>query len=308
MADKNILWVEKYRPKTIDKFAFYNSHQRDSIFNILKTRELPHLLFTGIQGTGKTTLAKILINELQINNYDVLVINGSDETSVQVVRDKIYSFISTFPLGDYKVVLLEEAGFISQNGQAALRHMMEEFSMYSRFILTENYENKIIPPIKSRCQHYKFTSPDIGDVTELVATILVDEGVDFNITTLEKYIRVGYPDVRKIINLLQQNTIAKSLRDSSNVSGATDYKFQLFEMVETGNWKGARTLLCNKISNDEWENVYTFLYHNMDKCNEFSDQQKDSAIVVIADYLYKHAFVADVNINGAAMFIQLQRL
>lgn len=303
---KHKLWVEKYRPATLDDYVFHDTSQKTAITSMVKDGSIPHLLFSGVQGSGKTTLAIIITNELGLDPVDVLEINASDENSVDDIRTKIKSFISTFAMGDYKVVHLEEADYLSPNAQAVLRRMMEDYSDSARFILTCNYTNKILPAIRSRCQEFTFSKHDVVEVTELLANILIKEGVKFDLDLLDKYIRTGYPDIRKIINLIQQNSHTGKLSPIKQDDGSGDYKFKLLDMIEADDWNGARNLVCSNVTPEEWQDVYRFLYENLNKAPKFSNQDAyERGIVVIAEYLYKHSLVADPEINAAAMFITL---
>jgi replication factor C small subunit len=306
MNDKHTLWVEKYRPQALSEYVFPNDEKYSKAFHrMVNDKTIPHLLLSGVQGSGKTTLARILINELQIDETDALVINASDENSVDVMRDKIKSFVSTFAMGTFKVVNLEEADYLSPNAQAILRQVMEEFADTARFILTCNYDNKIIPAIKSRCQHFHFGKPDKDQVTEFAAKVLMAEKAKFTLDQLDGYIAVGYPDIRKIINLLQQNTIEGKLAPLTDTQTA-DYKFALLDLIESGDWLQARKLVCEQVTAEEWEDVYRFLYENLYRAPSFSPKDKwEAGIVIIADHLYKHGIVADPEINAAAMFIRL---
>lgn len=308
-ADKHTLWVEKYRPKTLDEYIFHDDNQRAAIEQMVEDQTIPHLLFSGVQGSGKTTISLVLINEIGIEPSDVLTLNASDENSVDVMREKIKGFVSTYAMGDFKIVHLEEADYITANGQAVLRRMMEEYADSARFILTCNYENKIIPAIKSRCQHFRFQKHDIDQVTESVARILLQEKIKFDLDLLDKYVRVGYPDIRKIINLLQQNSHSGKLLPLETQSEAGDYKFKLLGLVEQDDWFNARMLLCGEVAAEEWEDVYRFLYENLDKAPKFETKDKwEAGIVIIADHLYKHTLVADPEINAAAMLIRLAQV
>lgn len=305
---KHQLWVEKYRPDHLDDYIFHDQNQRSSIERMVNEQTIPHLLLSGTQGCGKTTLGQILINELDIEPTDTLIINASDENSVDVMRDKIKSFISTFAMSDFKIVQLEEADYISPNGQAILRRMMEEYHDVARFILTVNYEHKIIPAVKSRCQQFQFKAHDKDDVTEYVAQLLIREDVSFSIDLLDKYVSAGYPDIRKIINLVQQHTNNQTLSEPTNQTEQNDYKLQLLDLIEKGDWNQSRKLICTQATDDEWEDIYKFLYQNLHRCEKFSDQQQwEKGITIIADHLYKHSLCADPEINGAAMFIRLNQ-
>ena len=302
MTNKHALWTEKYRPSTLDNYLFHDDAQRASIERMVADGSIPHLLLSGIQGSGKTTLAKILINELDINEMDILILNASDENSVDVMREKIKGFITTIAMGKFKIVLLDEADYISHAGQGILRNMMETYNEQARFILTCNYENKIIPQIKSRSQQFKFSKGNQAD-------ILIKEKVKFNLDLLDRYVAVGYPDVRKIINLLQQNSNNGVLQAPQSDSDSSDYKFALLELISGDNWTGARKMACDNIVDGEWEDLYRFLYTNLKDTPKFSTKAKwEQGIVTIADYAHKHAIVADPELNAAAMFIQLQQI
>lgn len=306
---KNKLWVEKYRPSKIDEYIFQDDTHKIAFMKMIAEKNVPHLLLSGVQGSGKTTLAFILVNELDMDETDVLIVNASDENSVDTIRDKIKSFITTFAMGDFKVVLLEEADYITPNGQGVMRRMMEEYADVARFILTCNYENKIIPAIKSRCQHFRFKAADKIDIAEYAANILVSEGVKFDLNTLDKFIAIGYPDIRKIVNMLQQHTSETNVLGVPNSSSEGDYKFKLLDYIERDKWNEARQLCCQNVVAEEWESVYKFLYDNLHRAPKFQLQDNwESGIVVIADHLYKHSLVADPEINAAAMFIRLTQI
>ncbi len=191
------LWVEKYRPKTIDGYVFRDAHQKEQVERWIKEGTIPHLLFSGSAGIGKTTLAKILLNALGVNDLDILEINASRTNSVEDVRDKIVNFVQMIPFGDFKVVLLDEADYLSPNAQAALRGVMEEYHTTSRFIFTCNYPNRIIPALHSRSQGFHIERVDQTEFTARVATILVEESVDFDLDTLDTFVKATYPDLRK---------------------------------------------------------------------------------------------------------------
>ncbi len=301
------LWVEKYRPKNIDGYVFRDEHQRKQITTWIKDRSIPHLLLSGSAGIGKTTLAKILINELGIEDYDVLEINASRTNSVDDVRDKITNFVQMIPFGPFKVVLLDEADYLSPNAQAALRGVMEEYHATARFILTCNYPNRIIPAIHSRCQGFHVERTDLTEFTARVATVLVEEAVEFDLDTLDLYVKVAYPDLRKCINLVQQN-VNEGVLNAPNKGdeGTADWKFDMVELFKAGKITEARKLLCGKIRAEEMEDVYRWLYDNI---TIFGDNQKqDSALLIIKQGLVDHTLVVDAEINLAATLVKLARL
>lgn len=301
------LWVEKWRPKSIDGYVFRDDHQRKQVETWIKDRSIPHLLLSGNAGIGKTTLAKILINELGIEDYDVLEINASRTNSVDDVRDKITNFVQMIPFGPFKVVLLDEADYLSPNAQAALRGVMEEYHQTSRFILTCNYPNRIIPAIHSRCQGFHIERTDITEFTARVATILVEEAVDFSLETLDEYVKLTYPDLRKCINLTQQNVQDGKLNEpNNNDSGMSDWKYEMVDLFMSGKITEARKMLCSKLRAEEMEEVYRWLYDNLEVFGDEEAQNK--AILVIKQGLVDHAFIADPEINLSATLVKLARL
>jgi DNA polymerase III delta prime subunit len=301
------LWVEKWRPKKVDGYVFRDDHQRNQVDSWIKDKSIPHLLLSGSAGIGKTTLAKILINEIGIEDCDVLEINASRTNSVEDVRDKITNFVQMIPFGPFKVVLLDEADYLSPNAQAALRGVMEEYHSTARFILTCNYPNRIIPAIHSRCQGFHVERTDITEFTARMATILVDEAVDFDLETLDNYVKVTYPDLRKCINLVQQNVQENKLNaPDKGDAGEADWKFDMVELFKAGKITEARKLLCGKITSEEMEDVYRWLYDNIEIFG--SEENQDKAILIIKAGLVDHTLIADAEINLSATLIKLARI
>jgi replication factor C small subunit len=301
------LWVEKYRPKSLDGYVFRDDNQRKQAQSWIKEKSIPHLLFSGAAGIGKTTMAKILINELEIPDYDVLEINATRTNSVDAVRDKITNFVQMIPFGPFKVVLLDEADYLSPNAQAALRGVMEEYHNTARFILTCNYPNRIIPALHSRCQGYHIERIDQTEFTARVATILVEEKVDVDLETLDLYVKATYPDLRKCINMVQQNVSDGKLHaPSKGDEGAADWKFDMVELFKAGKITEARQLLCGKLKAEEMEEVYRWLYDNLEIFGE--EEKQDTAVLIIKQGLVDHTLVADPEINLAAVLIKLARL
>ena len=301
------LWVEKYRPKNLDGYVFRDEHQRKQAQTWIKEKSIPHLLFSGAAGIGKTTMAKILINELEIPDYDVLEINASRTNSVDEVRNKITNFVQMIPFGPFKVVLLDEADYLSPNAQAALRGVMEEYHSTARFILTCNYPNRIIPALHSRCQGYHIERIDQTEFTARVATILVEEQVAVELETLDLYVKATYPDLRKCINMVQQNVSEGKLHaPSKGDEGTADWKFDMVELFKAGKISEARQLLCGKLRAEEMEEVYRWLYDNLAIFG--SEEKQDTAVLIIKQGLVDHTLVADPEINLAAVLIKLARL
>ena len=301
------LWVEKYRPKQLEDYVFKDVAQKRQVETWVREKSIPHLLLSGSAGIGKTTLAKVLINELGIEGYDVLEINASRENNVDTVRDKIINFVQMIPFGPFKIVLLDEADYLTPNAQAILRGVMETYSNHSRFILTCNYPNRIIPALHSRCQGYHVERTDQTEFTARVATILVEENIEFELDSLDSFVKIAYPDLRKCINLVQQNCHEGKLQLPTATSDSSDYKIEMVELFKKGRIQDARKLLCGRIRPEEIEEVYTWMYQNLDLFGD-TDEKKDSALLVIKQGLVDHALIADPEINLAATLIKLARL
>ena len=301
------LWVEKYRPKTVEGYVFRDEAQKKQIQQWIKDQSIPHLLFSGNAGIGKTTLAKLLLNELNVNEFDVLEINASRTNSVDDVRDKIVNFVQMIPFGDFKVVLLDEADYLSPNAQAALRGVMEEYHSFARFILTCNYPNKIIPAIHSRCQGFHIARVDQTEFTARVAEILIAENVTPDLDILDTYVKATYPDLRKCINMVQMNVQDKSLlAPHESDSGEADWKLEMVDLFKAGKIAEARKLLCGTVRPEEMEGIYRWLYENLELFGD--DEKQDSAVLVIKQGLVDHTLVVDPEINLAATLIKLSRL
>jgi replication factor C small subunit len=303
------LWVEKYRPTKIVDYVFRDESQRRQVNNWVKEQSIPHLLFSGSAGVGKTTLAKVLLNEIGIQDFDVLEINASRENSTDVVRDKITNFVQMIPFGPFKVVLLDEADYLTINAQAILRGLMETYSSTARFILTCNYPNKIIPALHSRCQGFHVDKTDKTEYTARVATILVNENVDFDLDTLDTYVKIAYPDLRKCINIVQQNVTEDKKLFSPTVGNddVSDYKIEMVELFKKGKIPEARELICNKARPEEIEDIYRWMYDNIELFGK-DEETMDSAILIIKQGLVDHTLVSDTEINLAAVCIKLARL
>ena len=229
------LWVEKYRPDTVDGYVFRDDAQKQQVKQWIADGTIPHLLFSGNAGIGKTTLAKILLNQLEVNDLDVLEINASRTNSVEDVRDKIVNFVQMIPFGDFKVVLLDEADYLSPNAQAALRGVMEEYHTTARFILTCNYPNRIIPALHSRCQGFHIERIDQTEFTARVAEIVLTEGVTPDLDILDTYVKATYPDLRKCINMVQMNCVEGKLVPPAKAdAGDADYKIEMVELFKAG--------------------------------------------------------------------------
>ena len=302
------LWTEKYRPDALNDYVFRDSAQKNQVQGWVDSGAIPHLLFSGSPGVGKTTLAKILIKQLGINEYDILEINASRENSVDNVREKITNFVATMPFGEFKIVLLDEADYISPNGQAALRGVMETYASTARFILTCNYPNKVIPALHSRCQGFHIDKIDTTEFTARIATVLVTEQVEIDIDTLDSYVKATYPDLRKCLNLVQMNTVdGKLLKPQESDNATADYRLAVVDLFKQGKIMDARKMLCSQVRPEEMDEVFRWMYDNLELWGDTQDKQ-DAAILVIAKGLRAIPLVADQEINLSATLVELSQI
>lgn len=300
------LWELKYRPKDISEYVFQSDRQKEVISKFIEDKSIPHLLLSGHRGTGKTTLAMVLKKELEIDDSDFLVINASRENDVDTMRNKIHGFISTFAMSRFKIVFLDEADRMSKAAQDAAKSMLEEYADNARFILTSNHPNKIIPELRSRCHEVAFKKMDKYDNLERLAYILKNEKIKADLPTVEKYVDLAYPDLRKTIQLAQANCLNGKLMPPTEIDPSTEVNLRIVELMETDKYSAIRDVLASGMADDDWEQMYRFLYETLDGIGKFEDSKKWKAgIIIIADHLYKHSIVADPEINAMAMFIRL---
>jgi DNA polymerase III delta prime subunit len=304
---KNQLWVEKYRPDTVDGYVFTDDLQKGRVESWIKDGSFPHLLMSGDPGTGKTTLAKVLINELGVEDYDVLTINASRENGIDMLREKINGFVQTMPFGKFKVVLLDEADYLTQPSQAALRNDMESYHETVRYILTCNYAHKIIPALKSRCHQYHIAKPDTTEFTARAATVLVTENIEFDLDVLDTYVRATYPDLRKCLNQLQVNSGSGALRAPQSEGQSEDeLLIEATNLFKNGNLIEARQQLMQYIAlyPTRIEDTYRWMYENLDLFGA-SNEERDANIIVIRNGLANLPLVGIPEISLAATLVEL---
>jgi len=297
----NTLWVEKYRPNNLDTYIG-NEHLKDKVSAYLESGDLPHLLLYGKAGTGKTTLAKILVKNIEC---DYLYINASDENNVETVRTKVKNFASTMGFKDYKVIILDECDYITPNAQAALRNLMETFSKHCRFILTCNFVERIIDPIQSRCQSFQIIPPSKKEVAKHTHDILLKENVMSDMNDLKVLIDSGYPDIRRVINAAQRNVVKGKLKLDTTSIIQNDYKLKLLKILKTQDKKNGfkeirQLLLDNKIT--DFADLFRLLY---DEVDDWGKGHVAECILIIARYELSDGQVPDKEINAMAMLIEL---
>ena len=295
------LWVEKYRPTTMDTYIG-NEHLKSKVSVYLESGDLPHLLLYGKAGTGKTTLAKLLVNNIEC---DYMYINASDENSVDTVRNKVRGFASTMGFKDYKIIILDECDYITPNAQAALRNLMETFSKHCRFILTCNFVERIIDPIQSRCQSFQVIPPSKKEVALHIHNILNEEGVASKMDDVAGLVNAGYPDIRRVINSCQRQCVDGMLVVDKQSLVESDYKMKLLEIIKTQNkkdaFKGVRKLLADSQVTDFAE-LYKLMY---DEVDSYGTGHIAECILIIAKYQLSDSQVVDKEINAMAMIIEL---
>ena len=295
------LWVEKYRPTSLDTYIG-NEHLKSKVSVYLESGDLPHLLLYGKAGTGKTTLAKLLVNNIEC---DYMYINASDENSVDTVRTKVRGFASTMGFKDYKIIILDECDYITPNAQAALRNLMETFSKHCRFILTCNFVERIIDPIQSRCQSFQVIPPSKKEVALHIHNILKEESIASKMDDVAGLVNAGYPDIRRVINSAQRQVVDGMLVVDKQSLVESDYKMKLMEIIKTQDkkdaFKNVRKLLADSQVTDFAE-LYKLMY---DEVDSYGTGHIAECILIIAKYQLSDSQVVDKEINAMAMLIEL---
>ena len=295
------LWVEKYRPTRLENYVG-NEHLKAKVERYIKSNDVPHLLLYGRAGTGKTTLAKLIVKNIEC---DYLYINASDENSVDTVRNKVRQFASTIGFKDMKVIVLDECDYITPNAQAALRNLMETFSRHCRFILTCNFVERIIDPLQSRCQVFEIIPPNKKDVALHLTKVMGKENITYDNEDLKVLIDSSYPDVRKIINATQRSVVDNKVVMDRQSTIQNDYKLKVLDILKTQDKKTAfanlRQLLADNAIRD-YSDCFRLLYDNVD---EFAAGNMAAVILILARYEQSDMQVVDKEINFMAMLIEL---
>lgn len=302
------LWVEKYRPKTLDEYVWRDPKQRTKVEEWLAEGALPHLGFFGVQGTGKTSLALLLMRLLGIPSGDIREVNATKQRKTDDLQEKIESFVGTWALNasGIKYIILNEADRMSPLAQDFLRDEMEKYSDVCRFILTANNPARITKPLHSRIQGFTFKTLDRDDFTSRLGEILVKENVEFEVEPLLEIVEITYPDLRKAINLAQQSVSGGVLHApvEEDSTSTQDYLLEMANLFRAGRTLEARKLVVEHANADEYPDIFRFFYRNLDLWGD-TEEQMDQALLVIRKGLYQHAFVADPEINLAATMVEL---
>jgi replication factor C small subunit len=296
------LWVEKYRPQTLADYVG-NETIKETIQQYLDNNDIPHLLLYGKAGTGKTTLAKLIVNTIKC---DFMIINASDENNVDTVRNKVKGFASSVGFSGFKVIILDEFDYMTPNAQAILRNLMETFSKHCRFILTCNYIEKIIDPIQSRCQSFAITPPTKKDVAIQVAKILDAEKITYDIKNVADIVSSYYPDIRRILNTCQLQSAKGELKVDHAIMVESNFQTKLIELLKSSNDKRNLFITIRQAVADNRLNDYSEMYSMLyDKVDDYASGDKANVILTIADGLSKDALVVDKEIVFMSTIIQI---
>ena len=298
----NSLWVEKYRPIKLDDYVG-NEHLKEKVSGYIESEDVPHLLLFGRAGTGKTTLAKLIVKSIEC---DYMVINASDENNVDTVRNKVKNFASSQGFKKYKIIILDEFDYMTPNAQAILRNLMETFSKHCRFILTCNYVEKIIDPIQSRCQTFQIVPPSKKEVAVQLDKILKSEDIKYDVKDLVPIIDSSYPDIRKVINTCQLNSVKGVLKLSKNDLLDSDFKTKILDILKTSDdsrnkyMKIRQTVADSKVQ--DFTEMYSLLY---DKVDEYASGKVSGVILVLAEGQHRDALAVDKEIPFMATILNI---
>jgi len=299
---ENSLFVEKYRSKVLDEYIG-NEQLKQIVSQYINNNDIQNLLLYGTPGTGKTTLAKLIVNNI---NCDFLYINASDERGIDTIRDKVQGFASSASFKPLKIIILDEADFLTIQAQASLRNIIETYSRTTRFILTCNYLERIIDPLQSRCQVLKITPPSKKEVAQHVANVLDQEDISYENFNIAFIVNKHYPDIRKILNTCQVNTVDGELVIDTSILTSSNYTDAILKELKAANknsFKNIRQILADSNLSD-FEEIYRFLYDNLDEYTKDSVQQA-MIIIEIENYMYHANFRIDKEINVMALISKI---
>jgi DNA polymerase III delta prime subunit len=302
---ENSLFVEKYRSKTLEDYIG-NEQLKSIVAQYIEKNDLQNLLLYGTPGTGKTTLAKLIVNNF---NCDFLYINASDERGIDTIRDKVQGFASSASFKPIKIIILDEADFLTIQAQASLRNIIETYSRTTRFILTCNYLERIIDPLQSRCQVLKITPPSKKEVAQHVAIILDKEEINYELEDLVLVVNKHYPDVRKILNTCQVNTVDSTLKIDKAILSSNSYKDGVIKELKSpskSSFKNIRQILADS-NLDDFEEIYRFLYDGLDEYGN-NDLSKAMIVIEIESYMYHANFRIDKEINVMALLASILKI
>jgi len=297
---EHTLLVEKYRPSTLDTYVG-NENIKSVIQQYLNQNDIQNFLFYGPAGTGKTTLAKLIINSL---NCDFLYINASDERGIDTIRDKVSGFASTASFKPLKVVILDEADFLTIQAQASLRNIIETFSRTTRFILTCNFVERIIDPLQSRCQVLKIVPPTKSEVARHVAWILDSEGITYDLKDIAAIVNKFYPDLRKTLNVCQSSTVGGVLKPDSSVLVSTSYHNQVLNLLKKPTpttFTSVRQIIADSGVND-YDDLFRFLFETV---SEYAIGREGEVIIILSEMQYQAGFRVDKEINIMSCLSQI---
>ena len=298
MNKQHTLWIEKYRSETLEQYIG-NDAVKARIADCIASNDIPHFLFAGSAGTGKTTLAKLIVKNIQC---DYLYINASDENGIDIIRDKVKGFASTSTFKPLKVVILDESDFLTQPAQAALRNLIEEYSMVTRFVLTCNYIERLIEPLQSRCEIHLLKPPTKSAVAKHICTNILDvEGVTYEISDVAKIINELYPDVRSIIKVLQSNVKDSKLTVTTLDDNWCKQLIQILNKREKNAWYQVRQLVADS-QVDDFQTAFRYMFEHL---SEFSYGHDAELSIILDDFIWRAGVVPDKEINFAACIAKI---